>query len=83
MRVQLKKNNKRITCFVPRDGGMTFIDENDAVLVAAGVCRDEKLLEIVLEEGDRLVGIRSRLYNNDNNSGTRHCKMVFVIGRME
>ena len=34
VRVQLKKNNKRITCFVPRDGGMTFIDENDEVLVA-------------------------------------------------
>ena len=34
VRVQLKKNNKRITAFVPRDGGMTFIDENDEVLVA-------------------------------------------------
>lgn len=34
VRVQLKKNNKRITCFVPRDGGMTFIDENDEVLIA-------------------------------------------------
>ena len=34
VRVQLKKNNKRITCFVPRDGGMSFIDENDEVLVA-------------------------------------------------
>ena len=33
VRVQLKKNNKRITAFVPRDGGMTFIDENDEVLV--------------------------------------------------
>merc|ERR1711935_1059375 len=28
-----KKNNKRITCFVPRDGGMSFCDENDEVLV--------------------------------------------------
>merc|ERR1712051_686977 len=34
VRVQLKKNNKRITCYVPRDGGMSFIDENDEVLVA-------------------------------------------------
>jgi small subunit ribosomal protein S23e len=34
VRVQLKKNNKRITAFVPKDGGMTFIDENDEVLVA-------------------------------------------------
>ena len=34
VRVQLKKNNKRITCFVPRDGGMSFVEENDEVLVA-------------------------------------------------
>ena len=33
VRVQLKKNNKRITAYVPRDGGMSFIDENDEVLV--------------------------------------------------
>ena len=34
VRVQLKKNNKKITAYVPRDGGMSFIDENDEVLVA-------------------------------------------------
>ena len=34
VRVQLKKNNKRITCFVPKDGSMGFVDENDEVLVA-------------------------------------------------
>src|SRR5688572_29581735 len=33
VRVQLKKNNKRITAFVPKDGSMSFIDENDEVLV--------------------------------------------------
>lgn len=34
VRVQLKKNNKRITAYVPKDGSMGFIDENDEVLVA-------------------------------------------------
>ena len=34
VRVQLKKNNKRITAYVPRDGGMSFIDENDECLIA-------------------------------------------------
>ena len=33
VRVQLKKNNKRITAYVPRDGGMSFVEENDEVLV--------------------------------------------------
>merc|ERR1711915_647396 len=34
VRVQLRKNNKRITAYVPRDGGMGFVEENDEVLVA-------------------------------------------------
>ena len=34
VRVQLKKNNKKITAFVPRDGSLSFIDENDRVVVA-------------------------------------------------
>ena len=34
VRVQLKKNNKRITAYVPKDGSMNTIDENDEVLVA-------------------------------------------------
>merc|ERR1711957_1005423 len=43
VRVQLKKNNKRITAYVPRDGGMGFIDENDEVLVAGfGRCGHAK-----------------------------------------
>jgi len=34
VRVQLIKNGKKITCFVPNDGCLNFIDENDEVLVA-------------------------------------------------
>eukprot|EP00919_Chromeraceae_sp_WS-2016_P060719 GHVR01144144.1.p2 GENE.GHVR01144144.1~~GHVR01144144.1.p2 ORF type:complete len:145 (+),score=26.25 GHVR01144144.1:44-478(+) len=34
VRVQLLKNGKKITAFVPRDGCLNFIDENDEVLVA-------------------------------------------------
>lgn len=34
VRVQLIKNGKKITAFVPRDGSLNFIDENDEVLVA-------------------------------------------------
>jgi small subunit ribosomal protein S23e len=33
-RVQLIKNGKKISAFIPRDGVMNFIDENDEVLVA-------------------------------------------------
>mmetsp|Transcript_20414 Transcript_20414/g.35093 ORF Transcript_20414/g.35093 Transcript_20414/m.35093 type:complete len:146 (-) Transcript_20414:373-810(-) len=34
VRVQLIKNGKKIAAFVPRDGCLNFIEENDEVLVA-------------------------------------------------
>ncbi|KAN0018653.1 hypothetical protein ACTFIU_008582 [Dictyostelium citrinum] len=34
VRVQLKKNGKKITAFVPNDGCLNYIQENDKVLVA-------------------------------------------------
>uniref|UniRef100_A0A8C2MEQ8 Small ribosomal subunit protein uS12 n=1 Tax=Cricetulus griseus TaxID=10029 RepID=A0A8C2MEQ8_CRIGR len=34
VRVQLIKNNKKITAFMPNDGCLNFIEENDEVLVA-------------------------------------------------
>eukprot|EP00484_Ammonia_sp_Unknown_P010714 CAMPEP_0197055068 /NCGR_PEP_ID=MMETSP1384-20130603/56656_1 /TAXON_ID=29189 /ORGANISM="Ammonia sp." /LENGTH=131 /DNA_ID=CAMNT_0042488495 /DNA_START=124 /DNA_END=519 /DNA_ORIENTATION=- len=34
VRVQLIKNGKKITAFVPSDGCLNFIDENDEVLIA-------------------------------------------------
>jgi small subunit ribosomal protein S23e len=34
VKVQLRKNNKNITAFVPLDGSLEFIDENDRVLCA-------------------------------------------------
>ena len=34
VRVQLKKNNKRITAYVPKDGSLSLINENDEVLCA-------------------------------------------------
>ncbi|RKO95635.1 hypothetical protein CXG81DRAFT_14432 [Caulochytrium protostelioides] len=34
VRAQLIKNGKKVTAFVPRDGSMNFIDENDEILIA-------------------------------------------------
>jgi len=34
VRVQLIKNGKKITAFVPNDGCLNYIDENDEVLIA-------------------------------------------------
>merc|ERR1712022_13359 len=34
IRVQLNKNSKKITAFVPRDGSLNYIDINDEVLLS-------------------------------------------------
>ncbi len=34
VRAQLIKNGKKIAAFVPRDGCLNFVDENDEVLIA-------------------------------------------------
>ena len=34
IRVQLIKNGKKITAFVPKDGCLNYIEENDEVLIA-------------------------------------------------
>jgi small subunit ribosomal protein S23e len=34
VRVQLIKNGKKVTAFVPRDGCLNFTDENDEVLIS-------------------------------------------------
>merc|ERR1719199_1295052 len=34
VRVQLIKNSKKIAAFVPRDGCLNYVDENDEVLIA-------------------------------------------------
>ena len=34
VRVQLIKNGKKIACFVPRDGCLNYVDENDEVLIS-------------------------------------------------
>lgn len=34
LRVLLKKNNKKVAVFVPKDGCLNFIDENDSVLIS-------------------------------------------------
>merc|ERR1712099_113043 len=45
-RVQLIKNGKKIAAFVPRDGCLNFIDENDEVLIAGFVRRGHAVGDI-------------------------------------
>ena len=46
VRVQLIKNGKKITAFVPNDGCLNFIEENDEVLVAGFGCKGHAVGDI-------------------------------------
>ena len=41
------------------------------------------MMEVYLEVGERLVGIRSRLFGDTPNKNAFHCNLVLVIGRIE
>ncbi len=39
--------------------------------------------EVNLAAGERLVGVKSKLYDNTLESNTIHCNLVLLIGRLE
>lgn len=67
--MQLIKNGKKITAFVPNDGCLNFIEENDEVLIAGfgrkghavgdipGECMSKKSLADVVSVGVALADI--------------------------
>ena len=78
VRVQLIKNGKKITAFVPNDGCLNFIEENDEVLVAGfgrkghavgdipGVCfKDVRVASVFFGLLQRLEG-KTKIINFDD-----------------
>ncbi len=63
--------------------GVKFLNKAGDVLLEAGNKYGHSTQDIVLADGERLIGIRSQQYNDGNEYGTIHCNMVFVIGRLE
>ncbi len=62
--------------------GIQFCDGRAVVVLSAGLISKD-FHEVTLEVGERLIGIRSTLYSNDNRNGTIHCNLKLVIGRIE
>ena len=63
--------------------GLRFFDHAGACVLQAGYCgTDHYLVEIALEQGERLLAVKSRLYDNGGNN-TCHCNPVFVLGKLE
>ncbi len=57
---------------------------NDKVVLEAGIFNFyDEMKEVKLEAGERLVGVKSKLYDNTPENNTAHCDLVLVIGKLE
>ena len=67
-------------------GGIKLLANDGAVLLEAGYWIANSAWthqEIPLAQGERLVGVRSKLYSQQAGQSAFHCNMVFVIGWLE
>ena len=73
---------KRIVVFGNHEfGGVEFYDRNGTKILGAGYHEPSQLKrEMSLADGERLIGIRSKL---QNNRSPRHLDLQFVIGRLD
>lgn len=62
--------------------GIRFFNKEGAIVLQSGSCSNS-VQEIPLQEGERLLAIKSKTYDNSASSNYHHCNMVLVIGRME
>ncbi len=82
--------------FYPKDAQITKIQvfycknhvkgfkfySKDGILLEAGNFLNMENKEVVLEEGERLIGVQSKLYDNSPANNTLHCNMTLVIGML-
>lgn len=63
--------------------GLKFFRRDGKCVLEAGQQLAPNNWDITLQEGERLLGIRSTTYaNNSDHNRTLHCNMIFVIGRL-
>ncbi len=60
-----------------------FFNKEEASILKTNGRRFDGEHEVVLEDGERLVAIRSTLMDDGTTNSTVHCNMTLVIGRME
>jgi len=54
---------------------------NDVVVLEAGGF-SKKMIEVPLEAGEKLVAIRSKIYDKINLNDSFHCNLVLVLGKL-
>ena len=60
--------------------GFKFYSKSGEVLLEVGECT-EPPVEFALVEGERVVGLKSRIYNKGTTN--YHCDLQFIIGKLE
>ncbi len=61
--------------------GFKFYSNDKVVLETGFVTREMK--EVKLEEGERLIGVKSKIPVKTPAYNTLHCNLVLMIGRLE
>jgi len=62
--------------------GFRFFSKSGEVLLEVGECK-EPPVEFALAEGERVIGLKSRIYNKGIKNNEYHCDLQFIIGRLE
>lgn len=55
---------------------------NKKTVLEAGCNLLGNTVEVELEPGERLLGVRSKLYDDTTVNNTAHCNMVLVLGKL-
>ena len=61
---------------------LKFLDKNNTCILNVGQMSGA-MQEVILNEGERLVGVRSKMYDNGTTNSAYHCNLVLVIGKLE
>ncbi len=62
--------------------GFRFHSTSGEVLLEVGECKVLPV-EFVLAEGERVIGLKSRMSGKGSGLGNYHCDLQFIIGRLE
>lgn len=62
--------------------GLKFYSKEKVILSSFGY-ENGNMQEILVEEGERIVGIKSQIYADGDIYGCYHCNPIFVFAKMK
>ena len=63
--------------------GFRLLNVNNVVICEEIANLNDKATDVVLEKGERLLGVKSKRYTDSGNDTLAHCNLVLVLGKME